>query len=97
MGKKAKKRQQRNESNESGYPQSLEPNEFEGKLMGYVESPDHQLIFMDPSWPVFVFSNEKTGEMATIGDRQGCFKARQAIERGIAEELLTAKKKKGRS
>ena len=65
---------------------------MEGKLVALVDDPDWEMVFMDPHAPVWVFMNEKTHEICSVGDRTACNKARFAFDRTIkemrAEELL---------
>ena len=95
MGKKAKKRKHKKDLSCLVDPRSLEPNEFEGQLISYVEDPDYELLFMDPNAPVYVFSNSRTHEIATLGAREACIKARQAVARAAMDELRSQKGREG--
>ena len=86
MGKKAKKRKQKKVLDCLLDPRSLEPNEFEGQLMKYIEDPDYEMLFMNSAVPVYVFSNKNTHELATIGARGACLATRQAVVRALADE-----------
>lgn len=94
MGKKAKKRKERKEFDWGGDPKNLEPNEFEGQMVRYTEDPDWQLVFMDPHMPIWMFMNDKTNEIASIGERQACLRARLAFKAAVEQEWFLEHKKK---
>ena len=88
MGKKAKKRKEKRDSGLPANAKSLEPNEFEGQLMRYVEDPNWEMLWMDPTAPIWVFTNEVTKEVASIGDRAACIRTRKAFDRAVRDELI---------
>ena len=65
---------------------------MEGKLVALIDHPDWEMVYMDPRAPVWVFMNDKTHEICSIGNREVCEKARvgfaQTIKEMRAEELL---------
>tara|TARA_A100001015_G_C15016470_1_gene725791 strand:+ start:599 stop:892 length:294 start_codon:yes stop_codon:yes gene_type:complete len=93
MGKKAKKRAKRKESPlELGTERFLEVEAHE-TIMRYVDDPDFETIWMDPSIPLFVFMNKKTNEVASLGDIEAVMESRDAWARAVAETTREFKEK----
>ena len=67
-------------------------NELE-KLSELRKNPDFEMAFMDPHVPVYVFTNEKTGELAILGDPEVIPEIREAWSNAVAETLSELEQK----
>ena len=85
MGRKAKKRKERKQPDRDGVTKLLEPNEFDGQMNAYMRDPDWRLVFADKGMAVWVFTNDATGQIATIGEQESCMKLKAAYQRVIRE------------
>ena len=64
----------------------LSPNEGDGKVTQYMEDPKWEMMYMNPSMPIYIFRHKKSAEVATIGDRRACLKFRDAMDRVLSDE-----------
>lgn len=87
MGKKAKKRKEARGMLEDTVMENLSPNEGSGKVTRYMEDPNWEIMYMDPSIPIYIFRHRDSWEIASIGDRQACLKFRDAIDRVLSDEV----------
>lgn len=85
MGRKAKKRKQRLEEMRSSMYRSHDEIDAEEKVREFMESPDYQLMYMDSTVPIWVFSNQKTREFITIGHRPAVVSMGEAFDRVLEE------------
>lgn len=86
MGKKAKKRKEAREILETTVMQKLSPNEGDGQVTRYMEDPKWEMMYMNPSMPIYIFRNKDSMDVASIGDRQACLKFRDAMDRVLSDE-----------
>ena len=85
MGKKAKKRRQRLEEFRSSLLRSHEEGEAQQKVREFMSDPDCDLMYMDPTVPIWVFCNRRTREFTSIGDRPAVMAMGEAFDRVLEE------------
>ena len=93
MGKKAKKRKQRLEEVRTSELHDHDENEAWDKAREFIADQDYDLLYMDPSIPIWLFSNKKTREFTTIGRRHAVMGMSAALDRAM-EEVLQKKANK---
>lgn len=86
MGKKAKKRKEHKENPSNEVTRNLVIEEFKTQIDALMDDPDWELKHYDPEAFIWIFINQRTLEITTIGDREACLKMRAAWQRVIAEE-----------
>ena len=64
---------------------SHEESEAQEKVGKFMADPDYELMYMDPSVQIWVFSNRKTREFTTIGDRPAVMAMGEAFDRVLEE------------
>lgn len=93
MGRKAKIKAIRNrllKTSTGRYEKDVDAME---KIKEFQENPNFQLAFMDPSVPIFLFINEKSGETVILGNREAIPGMRKCLSQAIAETVYEQSEK----